>query len=381
MEKTRILLVGMPSSHFFRWVSNIYQNNYELYWYNIMNLPYGENYSSFFKKIYFTRKERKCRYLKGEYLLSKNAPQIYNLLRPYLEVTENEIVEEIIKEVQPDIIHNLEMQSCTYPIIQTLKKHPNRKRIYSCWGSDLFHFQNSPDHRRLIKKAFKNIDLIHTDNVRDQIIAENLGYKGKFTEVIPGGGGYDIDEVSKNFKPFLSRKFILVKGYEHTMGRAINIIKALALLRSSGYQFEVVIFGAHPKLISHIKVIKFDAIIYKVKEIEHTKVMELMGNSYIYIGNSISDGLPNTLIESFLMGAFPIQSNPGGATAELVEHQVNGTLINDPENVDEIRGVIQWVLENKENLEQQVMNNHIKAKQEYSIEKVQVKINSLYKKV
>ena len=65
-----------------------------------------------------------------------------------------------------------------------------------------------------------------------------------------------------------------------------------------------------------------------------------MGKSLIYIGNSNSDGMPNTMLEAIFMGAFPIQSNPGGATAELIQNGVNGLLIEDCEDMEDIKRLI-----------------------------------------
>ena len=61
-----------------------------------------------------------------------------------------------------------------------------------------------------------------------------------------------------------------------------------------------------------------------------------MGKSLVYIGNSISDGMPNTVLEAIVMGVFPIQSNPGNATSEIIIDGENGFLIKDPENSQEI---------------------------------------------
>lgn len=381
MEKQGILLIAMPSTHFFKWASHIDLDKFELYWYNILNMDYEKDNVLFFKKVYNTYEKRKIGNIKGEYFLSKKSPRLYNLLRPYLEVTENEIVENIIDETQPEIIHTFEMQSCTYPIIDFLISKPNIKWIYSCWGSDLFYFQNLKKHRRLIKKALKRINFIHTDNLRDQNIANKLNFKGIFTEVIPGGGGYDVKFVSKYFQPLDKRKFILIKGYEHKMGRSINVVKALNLLKEKGFEFDVVIFGAYPKVVEYLDSIYFNSKVYMIGEIDYKEVMKLMGQSIIYIGNSISDGMPNTLIEAFLMGAFPIQSNPGGATAEIIDHRVNGCLINDPENIGEIETLVQWVLENKTHCKNQVLQNHIYAKAKFSFENTQIKINTLYENV
>jgi hypothetical protein len=42
------------------------------------------------------------------------------------------------------------------------------------------------------------------------------------------------------------------------------------------------------------------------------------GQSILHIGNSISDGMPNALLEAMGMGAFPIQSNPGKVSEEVI---------------------------------------------------------------
>jgi hypothetical protein len=39
--------------------------------------------------------------------------------------------------------------------------------------------------------------------------------------------------------------------------------------------------------------------------------------SVLHIGNSISDGMPNALLEAMGMGAFSIQSNPGKVSEEV----------------------------------------------------------------
>ena len=62
----------------------------------------------------------------------------------------------------------------------------------------------------------------------------------------------------------------------------------------------------------------------------------------------------NTLLEAIIMGAFPIQSNPGGATAELIIDGRNGKLIHDPENPRERETKLRSVLNNDSHLEEGV---------------------------
>lgn len=73
-----------------------------------------------------------------------------------------------------------------------------------------------------------------------------------------------------------------------------------------------------------------------------------MGKSLIYIGNSNSDGIPNTLIEAICMGTFPIQSNPGRVTEEVIINKKNGFIIQNCEDILEITSLLLKVVKNKE---------------------------------
>jgi glycosyltransferase involved in cell wall biosynthesis len=67
----------------------------------------------------------------------------------------------------------------------------------------------------------------------------------------------------------------------------------------------------------------------------YRRIWSLLGEARVSIGVSFSDGLPNSLIEAMIMGAFPVQTDPGGATAEWIEDGVNGLLVppDDPEAI------------------------------------------------
>lgn len=153
------------------------------------------------------------------------------------------------------------------------------------------------------------------------------------------------------------RKVILVKGYQNLFGRGINIIKALEKLKAKTKEFEIIIFGAHAGVQNYISENSLEFTVYGRHDLSHPQIMELMGKSLIYIGNNISDGMANTILEAIIMGAFPIQSNPGNASAEIIEDGVNGLLIEDPENIDLISGLINKAIENQEMMKKAYMVN------------------------
>lgn len=373
----KILFISMPSIHFFRWIENLSKTDHELYWFDVLNRGELDTFKSDHQ---FTNwKKRKLPYLKGEYWLSKKMPGLYNSIRPFFEITENKVLEKIIQEINPDIIHSFEMQSCSYPIIKTMKKFPNIKWIYSCWGSDLFYFQNFICHKNKIKNVLKRVNYLHTDCFRDYEIAKELGFSGTHVGVIPGGTGYKIEEFEIYKLPIEKRKVILVKGYQNLFGRAINIIKALDKLKTKLDQYEIIVFGAHNIVEKYTAENNLEYKVYGRHDLSHQQIMELMGKSIIYIGNNTSDGMANTLLESIVMGAFPIQSNPGNVSAEIIDHGINGFLIEDPENIDSIAKLIIQSIEDKEMLiEAKNINNKI-ALEKLDYNTNQQKVIALYK--
>ena len=140
----KILFISMPSVHVIRWIANLKDTSYELYWFDVLGRGKLETLNAVHQ--YTDWEKRKIATVKGEYFLSKKAPRIYEKIVPFLEVTANEALEKIIIEIQPDVIHSFEMQSCSYPILKTMQKYPNIKWLYSCWGSDLYYYQQFSAH-------------------------------------------------------------------------------------------------------------------------------------------------------------------------------------------------------------------------------------------
>ncbi|QIH39524.1 glycosyltransferase family 4 protein [Flavobacterium sp. Sr18] len=375
----KILFISMPSVHVIRWIANLKDTSYELYWFDVLGRGRLETLDSV--RQFTAWKKRKLPYNKGEYFLGKRFPFLYKTIQPFLEVTANEALEKIILQIQPDIVHSFEMQSCSYPILKTMRKYPNIKWLYSCWGSDLFYYQQFPNHLNEIKKVLKKINYLHTDCTRDLVLARQFGFSGTHVGVIPGGAGYDLSLLDEFKQPICHRKIILVKGYEHQFGRGLNIVKALHLLEHEIQDFEVVVFGAHTKVIDYIEFNHLNFKFFDRQVLSHQELMALMGKSLLYIGNSISDGMPNTLLEAIVMGVFPIQSNPGGTTAEIVNHKKNGLLIDNTEDVAAIKDLIILAISNSKMRTNAFEENQIISRNYLDYNSNQQKIVDLYQKI
>lgn len=169
--------------------------------------------------------------------------------------------------------------------------------------------------------------------------------------------------------------------FEGWQTEVLNVIKALEEIKEDLQQFSVVVFGAHKVVEDYVKNNNLPFKVFDKNGLKHEEVLKLMGKSIVYIGNSISDGMPNTLLEAMIMGAFPIQSNPGGNTSEIIEENVNGFLIHNPENIQEIKKLILKAIQNRAWLESVSLENYNIAEEYVDLNTNRQKILALYQQI
>ncbi|GGD02413.1 hypothetical protein GCM10011368_00280 [Hyunsoonleella pacifica] len=361
----------MPSIHFKRWTSQLKGAGYDVYWFDILNGGYIE-------ELDWVEQHTDWKYkignFKGRFFVKKYFPALHKLL----ENNQEKEFEKLLEKVKPDVVQSFVLYKCAVPIYNVMLKHNTIKWIYSSWGSDLYFFKNLPKYREDIIKVLGKVNYLFTDNERDSRIARNLGFSNKFLGAFPGGGGFHIDKIQSYILPLYERNTILIKGYQGRSGRAIEVLKAIRKNIDVLMPYELVVFGADPEVESFIKndvdLKELDISVHsKRKLLTHIQVLKLMGKSLIYIGNSNSDGMPNTLLEAIIMGVFPIQSNPGGVTEEVINNGKNGMLIHNYDDVDEISTTIVKVLKNKKMLCQaHEYNLKLQVKLEYNVIKENV---------
>ena len=377
----KILMVSMPTLHFFRWTEQLENCGHDIMWFDIVD-------GNPTKRIPWVKKHNgwKVKYpnLRGRYFVKNKLPFLYKWLKLLIERNTAKEFEKVLNEFKPDVVHSFVLYvSCT-PIYPVMKKHKNIPWIYSSWGSDLFYFKNKPKFLKDIKRILPRVDYLITDCKRDVKLAKELGFKGKLLGTFPGGGGFNFEESNKYIiKPASERHTILVKGYQGRSGRSLIVLKALQTLKKELKNYKVIVFGADSEVVKFSEKQKLNNILNisvykKSKFLPHQEILKLMGESLIYIGNSNSDGMPNTLLEAIGMGAFPIQSNPGGASAEVITDGENGFLINDHENVDQIRISIEKALANSKLIEKAFIINQMEIKPKYGRERIKKQVIEAY---
>ncbi|MEL0644495.1 glycosyltransferase family 4 protein [Olleya sp. Ti.3.14] len=377
----KILMVAIPNHHFFQWVNQLKQSGYEVYWFDVTD---GGPKSS---KIAWVTQIKGWK-LKWDFpfrsTIKKRLPGLYKHIQKINENSVLKTFQSTIDRIQPDIVHCFEMQLAGLPILPIMLDN-TLPFIYSSWGSDVFYFEQLGVSKQALQQFYTRANYLITDCKRDYKLVLKNGYKNQFLGVFPGNGGLTIQ--TSKINPFDKRALILIKGYDDGVGKASKVLEALLLVsKDLFYNKHIVIYSADDVIQQQIKASKqltdFNITVYsRHKFIQNTDLLAVMGQSCIHIANSISDGMPNALLEAMSMGAFPIQSNPGHVTEEVITHNSNGYLITNPLDETEIACHIKNALQN-DTLRRQAQNFNIDFIQEnYNRATLQSKIETLYQTV
>ena len=375
-------MVAIPNHHFFRWANQLEQSGYEVFWFDVSSsgsnspqIPWVTQFTNWKLKWDFPFRTR----------IKKQLPALQPILTKVNEVDVNKAFKKVLEKVKPDVIHCFEMKLSIKPIFKTLKTAENIPLIYSSWGSDIYAYDTLGITQEEFKTYLHRVNFLITDCKRDYEIAKDNGFKNNFLGVFPGNGGIEIK--TDCIKSVQERELIIVKGYEDGVGKAIHVLKAIeSLVDIIKHNFRIVVYSADDSVADYISsseaLKKIDVPIYsRYTFILNKTLLELMGQSRIHVANSIADGMPNSLLEAMSMGSFPIQSNPGSVTEEVINHGVNGYLINNPLDVDEISEHIKSAINNLDMLQSAKNYNVDFMLKNYNRSTLQPKIKQLYQTV
>lgn len=379
----KILMVAMPSLHFFRWTEQLQEAGHEVFWFDITDGGKEASRIHWVKQIVGWK--LKVNY-PLRYRIKKNWPYLYQFIQKYNEREILPVFEKVLDDIKPDIVHSFEMIVSGLPILKAMDKNRDIKWVYSSWGSDMYYFNELGVKKEEVQDFFSRVDYLITDCKRDYNIAIKNGFYTNYLGVFPGNGGIQYNDQA--MKDTLSeRNIILIKGYNTGVGKGIYILKALSQeLLPILKEYDILVFGANEEIEKYVKTEnRFKELNIKVYPntvfIPNPELIRLMGKSYLYLGNSSSDGIPNTMLEAMGMGAFPIQSNPGNATSEVISHGENGLLITNPEDSKEIEGLLKFALQNRELVNSAFVYNTTYFRCKYERKNVKDRILKLYEKV
>ena len=255
----------------------------------------------------------------------------------------------LIKRLKPDIIHSLEIQHAGYLTMEVRKRlsGPFPPWIVTNWGSDIYLYGRLAAHKSKIQEILATCDYYSCECRRDVCLAEGLGFKGTVLPVFPNTGGFDLQELTQLRAAGLTstRKIIMLKGYQHFAGRALVGLRALERCKDLLSGYEIVIYSAASSVEIAAELFCLSTGIKTTivpNDAPHHHIMALHGKARISLGLSISDAISTSLLESIVMGSFPIQSWTACAD-EWIEDGVNGLLV-PPEDPDVVEQAIRRAL-------------------------------------
>ena len=198
--------------------------------------------------------------------------------------------------------------------------------------SKLMHEENSSKinfSQFFIKKAYQHIDcLVCQSKDMQKDMVNNYGVPLKKTVLInnPITGVYEskIENKATNniLKIITVGRLSIEKGHD-------RIIDVLSQLK---FPFHYLIIGDGPEKENIFNLIKEKGLLNHVSHIEYTKeVSSYLKENDVFLQGSYSDGFPNTLIESCVVGTPIIGFNAPGGIKEIIENGENGFIINSIE--------------------------------------------------
>jgi hypothetical protein len=238
---------------------------------------------------------------------------------------------KLINSNNYDFIHALELQHAGYLALDLdFAARENTKLIVTNWGSDIYFFQNLPDHELKLRRLLKKASIYSAECSRDYELARKLGFKGEFLPIIPNS--FSNHKTEGEFVLTSDRTQIIAKCYGEVFGLGSLVIRAVEsiLLENLKYSFflysvtsdlEDLVVNLAAKFPGRLK---FSTV---RNSLSHKELLLEFSKSRLYLGASLSDGISTSFLESMTQGAFPIQTNTSCA-ADWFEKGCLGIAVN-----------------------------------------------------
>jgi glycosyltransferase involved in cell wall biosynthesis len=247
---------------------------------------------------------------------------------------------DLIRRIRPDVVHSLEFQGAGYLVLEAAEQLGGRMPpwVATNWGSDVYLFARLSAHRERVRSVLSRCDFYSCETERDVKLARGLGFRGEVWPVVPNSGGLDLARCEGLRQGAAStRRLVLLKGYQHFAGRALVGLRALARCADALSGYRVAVYSATPEVALASELFSSETGIPTdiVGACSHDAMLSLFGRARIYLGLSIADAIPTSLLEAMAMGAFPIQSATSGADEWIVDGE-SGLVVppEDPEVVE-----------------------------------------------
>lgn len=294
---------------------------------------------------------------------------------------------ELIKRINPDIIHSMEFQHCSYLTMEARKRFSGKFPPWavSNWGSDIYLFGRLPHHAKKIREVLANCDYYYCECCRDVKLAREFGFQGKVLPVFPVAGGFDIAKSIELRQPGppSGRRLVMLKGYQTFAGRALVGIRALHLcapdLRAGNYRAAIYSHSPDVALAAELFSQETGVPIELMPYSSHDDMLRMFGRARVYVGLSISDAISTSLLEAMVMGAFPIQSWTACADEWLIDGKT-GNLV-PPEDPEAVAAALRVALNSDSLVNTAAQHNESISRTRLDVRIIGPKVVDLYRQI
>jgi glycosyltransferase involved in cell wall biosynthesis len=379
------------SIHAARWINQVADQGWDIHLFP--SIDYGATHQDLknitvYHSIFGVKKNRNTKVTYSGYpifstIIAWGSRLILKLFSPDYR---DKQLRKIISQLKPDIIHSMEFQSAGYMVLKAKNESGNKFPVWIAtnWGSDIFYFSRFSRHREKIREILKSCDYYSCECERDVILAKKLGLAGKTLPVLPNAGGFDLGSLEKFRQPGKTseRRVILLKGYQGWAGRSLIGLRAIGLCVADLRNYHIMIYSCNSREVKK----QAGAIAQKtglritvVPACSHEEIIRMFGSARVYIGLSISDAISTSLLESIVMGAFPIQSDTSCGDEWIIPEQ-NGFLV-PPESPGSVALFLRRALADDDLVNQAAAINEKIARERLDYSVIQQKVIEQYKNI
>ena len=338
MIRKRILIVGMLDSiHLYRWLSQFQDSPIDF--------------------LIFPSKKHKQIHAGTEQLLKEKSEAKYSLatfkftrkFHGYLDYLVFSLISRLIKlnlrtlflrrvliKDTFTFIHALEIQGAGYLIDEAARGLGHSQRlILTNWGSDIYFYQDQPEHQQRIRSALELADYYSAECHRDYELARKFGFQGVELPCIPNAGGFvTLDQFGSTKAS--ERKNVVAKAYGGQFGRGDIVIESIRLAFNAVPHFTAFLYSVTDDLLQEVIEltqqfpgrVEFSS---RKNPLSRSEMNELFKRSRTYLGASRSDGISTSFLEALNFGCYPIQTDTScagdweklGAVASIVPQNVS----------------------------------------------------------
>lgn len=280
---------------------------------------------------------------------------------------------DLMTQIDPDIIISFLPEPC---MITELCKKKVGKPIIGAERSNPYFQYRSFVYRILVETLYPRSDgfVFQTEGAK-AFFSKKLQEKSVVigNPVSIGSSTIRVDENRKKEIVSVGR-FVRQKNYP-------LLIKAFRLVLEKQPDYVLKIYGKVDEALGIRELCKELGIsdrVYFMGQVDH--VEEQIRDASVYVLSSISEGMPNALMEAMALGLPVVATDcPSGGPRQLITHGENGLLVRNDDEEALASGVLRIL--DDEKLAQKLSTNAKKITDEYSIDKICVQWMNYIEKV